>query len=186
MSHIGRLPIKIPSGVTVTFKDNTVTVVGPKGTLVQKIKPEINVTVENDRIVLNKKSELGKANALFGLYRSLINNMVQGVTTGFNKGLELTGVGYRAQVIEKNLVLNVGFSHPVNLSIPEDLTITVAENKINVQGSDKQHVGEMAAVIRRVRPPEPYKGKGIHYIGEKIRRKAGKSVKATGAVGGVK
>lgn len=186
MSHIGRLPIKIPQGVTVTYKDNLVTVTGPKGTLLQTMKPEIVLVIDNEHVVVGKKTEAGKSNALFGLYRSLINNMVQGVTVGFNKGLELFGLGYRAAVADKKLVLNVGFSHQVFIPIPDDLTITVEENRINVQGTDKQHVGEMAAVIRRVRPPEPYKGKGIHYVGEKIRRKAGKSVKAAGVAGGVK
>lgn len=186
MSHIGRQPIKIPQGVTVTYDKNIVTVTGPKGTLTQKIKPEIALTVENDRVLVSKKTEDGKTNALFGLYRSLINNMVQGVSIGFNKGLELSGVGYRAQINGQELVLNVGFSHQVKIPIPQNITITVVESKINVQGFDKQLVGETAAIIRRVRPPEPYKGKGIHYIGEIIRRKAGKSVKTTAVTGGAK
>lgn len=186
MSHIGRQPIKISEGVTVTLAKGVVNITGPKGALTQTVRPEISIKVDNGHIVVMKKNEAGKTNALFGLYRSLLNNMVQGVTVGFNKGLELSGVGFRAQVSGDELVLNVGFSHPVKIKIPEGITITVSENKINVSGCDKQKVGETAAIIRRVRPPEPYKGKGIHYIGEKIRRKAGKSVKATGVAQGAK
>lgn len=186
MSHIGRQPIKIPQGVTVTYEKDIVTVTGPKGTLIQAIKPEIVLVIKNDHILVTQKSESGKSNALSGLYRSLVNNMVQGVSIGFNKGLELSGVGYRAQVDGQRLVLNVGFSHQVKIPIPPNITVTVVESKINVQGFDKQLVGETAAIIRRVRPPEPYKGKGIHYIGEKIRRKVGKSVKTTGVTGGTK
>lgn len=184
MSHIGRQPIKIPQGVTVTYEKDMVTVTGPKGTLTQAIKPEIVLVIENDHILVSRKTETGKSNALFGLYRSLVNNMVQGVTVGFNKGLELSGVGYRAQVNGQELVLNVGFSHQVKIPIPANLSVTVVESRINVSGFDKQLVGEMAAIIRRVRPPEPYKGKGIHYVGEIIRRKAGKSVKTTTSVTG--
>ncbi|MCL5676009.1 MAG: 50S ribosomal protein L6 [Patescibacteria group bacterium] len=183
MSHIGRQPIKIPDGVKVACENNRVTADGPKGSLAISVKPEIEVKIENSQLILAKKNESGKTNALFGLYRSLINNLVLGVSQGFNKGLELSGVGYKAAVGAQELILNVGFSHQVKIKIPEGINITVVENKINVSGIDKQLVGETAAIIRRVRPPEPYKGKGIHYIGEVIRRKAGKSVKAAGAGG---
>lgn len=183
MSRIGKLPVKIPSGVSVKTENNIVTVSGPKGSLSQKIEPEINITVENDKILVGRVKETGRSNALHGLYRSLINNMVQGVSVGWSKTLEMTGVGYKASMSGEDLVLNVGFSHQVKFPKIAGATYTVneKEGKITVAGMDKQIVGEAAAKIRKIRPPEPYKGKGIHYLGEKIRRKAGKSAKAVGA-----
>lgn len=182
MSRIGKQPIKIPEGVSITLIGQTLSVKGPKGQLSQTFNKEVEIKVDKSEIVLTIKGENRLSNSLHGLYRSLIANMVFGVVNGWNKGLELTGVGYRAAVVGNNLVLNVGYSHPVNFPIPVGITITIKENKINVTGFDKQLVGETAAQIRRVKPPEPYKGKGIHYIGEKIRRKAGKVVKAIGGM----
>lgn len=181
MSRVGKKPIKIPEGITVNINGNSVVVKGPKGELVEKFKPEVIISVENGQIILRVKGKNQFSNSLHGLYRSLIANMIYGVVTGWNKGLELTGVGYRASVSGNNLILNVGFSHSISFPVPAGIIITVKENKINVSGVDKQLVGETAAKIRRIKPPEPYKAKGIHYIGEKIRRKAGKIVKTVGA-----
>lgn len=182
MSKIGKKPIKIPNGIIITIspdgKGQAVTVTGPKGTLAQKIRPEITIRQENDSLFCEYKKPTD--NALQGLYRSLIANMVYGVSQGWNKGLELKGVGFRASVDNDKLVLTVGFSHLVNYSIPKGIAITVAENKINVSGIDKQLVGEVSAKIRAVRPPEPYKGKGIRYIGEIVRKKAGKQAVKVG------
>lgn len=181
MSRIGKLPIKIPENVTVKIEDRLITVSGPKGTLVQKLVPEIGVKTENNIIkVENKKS--GESKALHGLYRSLINNMVTGVSTGWSKSLEMTGVGYKVQLVGGDLILSVGFSHQVNFKKPEGVEFSVMEKeaRITVTGADKQLVGETAAKIRKIRPPEPYKGKGIHYLGEKLKKKAGKSAKAVG------
>lgn len=182
MSRIGKQPVKIPEGVTITVDKETVVVNGPKGNLSFIFRPEVKITVEDGKVIVDKNSNNPKASSLWGLTRSLIDNMVYGVTTGWNKGLEMTGVGYRSAIEGNNLVLNVGFSHQVKFPIPEGITITITkEGIINVSGCDKQLVGETAAQIRKIRPPEPYKGKGIHYVGEKIRRKAGKAAKAVGA-----
>ena len=183
MSRIGKQPVKIPEGVTVTVNEGAVTVNGPKGSLSFNFRPEVKISITGNKIIVEKNSNSPKASALWGLSRSLIDNMVYGVTTGWNKGLEMAGVGYRAVVEGKELVLNVGFSHQVRFPISEGITIAInKEGIINVSGCDKQQVGEIAAQIRKIRPPEPYKGKGIHYVGEKIRRKAGKAAKAVGAV----
>ncbi len=184
MSRIGKKPVKIPSGVTVKTEDHKLLANGPKGELSLNIQPEIKVTVNGPEILVDRVAETPKAKSLHGLVRTLIENMLMGVSTGWNKGLELVGVGYRAEVSGQNLVLNVGFSHQVKFPAPAGITFEVADNtKINVKGIDKQLVGETAAQIRRVRPPEPYKGKGIRYIGEVVRRKAGKAAKAAGATG---
>ncbi len=184
MSRIGKKPVKIPEGVTVKTEGHMVTFVGPKGELSLTIRPEISVKVEGSDINVDRTSETPKAKSLHGLTRTLVQNQIMGVSTGWNKGLELIGVGYRAVAEGGNLVLNVGFSHQVHFPAPEGITFEVTENtKINVRGTDKQLVGETAAQIRRVRPPEPYKGKGIRYIGEAVRRKAGKAAKAVGAAG---
>jgi len=182
MSRIGKQPIKIPDNATVNIDGNKVSVKGPKGELSLRFKPEVEIKIENKKIVLSVKGKNKFSNSLYGLYRSLIANMIHGVTLGWNKGLEITGVGYKASVSGDNLVLNVGFSHPILFPIPKGVTVAVSENKINVSGCDKQLVGETAARIRKIKPPEPYKGKGIHYIGEQIRRKAGKVVKVAGGV----
>ena len=183
MSRIGKKPVKIAEGVTVAVGDRTVTVQGPKGELSMAFRPEVAVKVEGSNVLVERMVETPKAKAVHGLTRTLIENMVLGVSKGWNKGLELVGVGYRTEVSGKDLLLNVGFSHQVKFPAPEGITFTVLENtKINVTGTDKQLVGETAAQIRRIRPPEPYKGKGVRYIGEVVRRKAGKAAKAVGGV----
>lgn len=179
MSRIGRLPITVPAGVTVTIAaDNTVTVKGPKGQLSQKVDPEITVTQEGGMLHVARPSDDKNHRALHGLYRSLIHNMVVGVTQGFTKGLTMEGVGYRAQLEGTTLVLTVGYSHPVKFEAKDGVSFeTPAQDRITVKGIDKQKVGAMAADIRDVRRPEPYLGKGIRYDDEHIRRKEGKSGK---------
>lgn len=184
MSKIGEKPIAIASGVKVTVDGQKVTVEGPKGSLSFNFRPEITVSVTDGKIEVKRDADTAKAKSLHGLTRTLINNMVFGVEKGWSKGLELSGVGYRASVEGGTLVLTVGFSHPVKYKLPEGISATVVENKITINGADKQLVGEVTAQIRRIRPPEPYKGKGIKYIGEHIRRKAGKTAKALGAGAG--
>ena len=180
MSRIGRLPIAVPAGVTVTIAaDNTVTVKGPKGELSQKINKDITVKQEGAELIVSRPSDAKNHRAMHGLYRTLINNMVVGVTKGYEKSLELVGVGYRAQAESaKKLVINIGFSHPVNVDAPENVSFaTPAPTKIVVSGIDKQVVGAIAADIRAIRKPEPYHGKGIRYEGEVVRRKEGKTGK---------
>jgi large subunit ribosomal protein L6 len=179
MSRIGKLPVSIPAGVTITVADdNTVTVKGPKGTLNQKISQEMALEIENGVLTVKRPSDNKEHRALHGLSRSLIHNMVVGVTEGFAKNLDIVGVGYRAQKQGKTLVLNMGYSHPVEMVEPEGIEIEVpAPNKIVVKGCDKQLVGQIAANIRKVREPKPYKGKGIKYDYEVIRRKEGKTGK---------
>lgn len=176
MSRIGRTPITIPSGVDVSLDGNTILVKGPKGQLQRTLHPDMIVAIEGDQIVVNRPSEQKEHKSLHGLTRTLINNMVEGVTKGFSKSLELAGVGYRAAKQGNKLVLTVGYSQPVEI-VPEDgIEIEVpAANKIIVKGIDKERVGAVAANIRGVRPPEPYKGKGIKYENETIRRKVGKA-----------
>ncbi len=179
MSRIGKLPITIPAGVTITVSDdNTVTVKGPKGQLSQKINPRIKMTEENGIIKVERPSDEKEDRSLHGLSRTLINNMVVGTTTGFQKKLEINGTGYKAAKTGNKLVLNVGYSHPVEFAEGDGITFDVpAPNKITVMGIDKQKVGQIAAEIREVRPPEPYKGKGIKYENETIIRKEGKTGK---------
>ncbi len=178
MSRIGKMPIKIPTGVKVNVEGTTVTVKGPKGELKQTFDPAMTIKVENNQIVVKAPANK-EYNAKHGLTRALLNNMVIGVTEGYKKNLEVEGVGYRAELQGKNLVLAVGFSHLVTIEPPPGITFTVDKSQrlFTVEGADKQVVGEVAAQIHAVRPPEPYKGKGIHYVGEKIRRKAGKAGK---------
>ena len=174
MSRIGKKPIEIPQGVEVTIEGVKVTVKGPKGTLTQEFLPEVNIVKEENNIVVTVDSE--KNGNLHGLTRTLINNMVIGVTQGFEKALEINGIGYRAQKQGKKLVMNLGYSHPVEVEEIEGITIDVpSANSIIVKGIDKQLVGQVAANIREYRLPEPYKGKGIKYVGERIRRKEGKA-----------
>lgn len=181
MSRIGKMLITMPDGVTLTQEASTVTVVGPKGTLHQHIEPEIGIQVQDATITVSVAQASKRSAALWGLYRSLIANMVIGVSEGFSKRLEMSGVGHRAVMQGSSLQLSVGFSHPVIMPAPEGIAFTVSENtKISVSGISKEHVGQVAATIRAVKPPEPYKGKGIKYAGEKIRRKAGKAAKAVG------
>ena len=179
MSRIGKLPISVPGGVTITVDDgNTVTVKGPKGTLSEKISPDMEIEQDNGVLHVKRPSDDKQHRALHGLTRSLIHNMVVGVTEGFAKNLEIEGVGYRAQLQGSKLVLNMGYSHPVEFEAPEGISFEVpAPNRITVKGISKQQVGQMAADIRAVREPEPYKGKGIRYAGEYVRRKEGKTGK---------
>lgn len=179
MSRIGKWPIKILDGVTVDIKDGLITVKGPKGELKQQIHPKISVKVEEDQIVVKRNAEDKESKSLHGLMRSLIANMVQGVHTGFEKRLEIIGVGYKVQTNGREANLTLGFSHPVNYKAPEGVTLEIDKNKKNVliiSGIDKQMVGETAANIRAYRKPEPYKGKGIKYVDEYVPRKAGKAV----------
>ena len=179
MSRIGKLPITVPAGVTVTVdEDNLVTVKGPKGTLCQQVNPIITVKQEGNVLTLERPTDAKPHKAMHGLYRALVANMVHGVTEGFQKTLELVGTGYRAQVDNNVLTINIGFSHPVVLNAPEGITFECpAQTKIVVKGANKQVVGNLAADIRAIRPPEPYLGKGIKYENEHIRRKEGKSGK---------
>ncbi len=179
MSRIGRLPVEIPAGVTVDIAEgNTVTVKGPKGVLVENLPVEMDIKVENNEVVVTRPNDLKKMKSLHGLTRTLIANMVTGVTKGYEKVLEINGVGYRAQKQGKKLILSLGYSHPVEMEDPEGLeTVLEGQNKITVKGINKQKVGQYAAEIREKRKPEPYKGKGIKYADEVIRRKVGKTGK---------
>ena len=178
MSRIGRMPIAVPAGVTVDIAENNkVTVKGPKGTLERALAPEMEITLEGNELTVKRPNDLKRNRALHGLTRTLINNMVVGVTEGYKKTLEVNGVGYRAQKQGKKLVLSLGYSHPVEMEDPEGLSTTVEDNKIIVEGIDKEKVGQYAAEIRSTRAPEPYKGKGIKYDYEVIRRKVGKTGK---------
>ncbi|WP_239253472.1 50S ribosomal protein L6 [Listeria ilorinensis] len=178
MSRIGKKPITIPAGVTVTLDGSVATVKGPKGELVKEFNPEISINIEGSEINVTRPSDNKNHRALHGTTRAVLNNMVVGVSEGYEKTLELVGVGYRAQKQGSKLVLNVGYSHPVEFEAPKGVEIEVPANtKIIVKGFNKEHVGELAANIRAVRPPEPYKGKGIRYEGEYVRRKEGKTGK---------
>ena len=179
MSRIGKIPITIPAGVTITVDDsNTVTVKGPKGEMSESISRNMELSTENGVLTVKRPNDNKENRALHGLSRSLINNMVIGVTTGFQKNLEINGTGYRAQLQGTTLVLNMGYSHPVEMPAPEGITFEVpAPNRITVKGISKQKVGQVAADIRAVRGPEPYKGKGIKYDYETIIRKEGKTGK---------
>ncbi len=181
MSRIGFAPIPVPSGVQVAISDSTVNVKGPKGELSQRVVGELEVVQQDSVLEVRRNSEEKFHRSLHGLTRTLINNMIVGVTTGFRKDLEIAGVGYRAALEGKTLVLSVGYSHPVRMQPPDGITYVVeSPTRLSVQGIDKQAVGEQAAKIRAVRKPEPYKGKGIKYANEVIRRKAGKAGKAGG------
>lgn len=178
MSRIGRLPVGIPAGVEVKVDaGNHITVKGPKGTLERDLPKEMEVKVEGSNVVVNRPSDLKKMKSLHGLTRTLVQNMVVGVTDGYSKTLEVNGVGYRAAMDGKKLVLNLGYSHPVEMSAPEGIELSVDGNKIIVKGINKEVVGQFAAEIREKRAPEPYKGKGIKYSDEVIRRKVGKTGK---------
>ena len=176
MSRIGKQPIPIPAGVNVSVDGSTVRVKGPKGEMVQTFRPEMKIELNDGVLTVERPTESKQDRALHGLTRALLANMVTGVTTGYRKALELVGVGYKAEKRGKNLVLTVGYSHPVEYPEEAGLTITTpAPTQIVIEGIDKQRVGQAAAEIRSVRPPEPYKGKGIRYQGEHVRRKAGKA-----------
>ena len=179
MSRIGKMPVIIPSGVSFTLSDdNFLTVKGPKGELSRKLSADMNIAQEDGQLVITRPSDLKRHKALHGLTRTLINNMVVGVTEGYTKRLEINGTGYRAAKAGNKLTLNLGYSHPVEMTDPDGVTSEVeGNNKIAITGIDKEKVGQYAANIRAKRPPEPYKGKGIKYENERIRRKAGKAGK---------
>lgn len=176
MSRVGKKPIPLTKGVTVEQSNGTVTVKGPKGELTVEVKSDIAVRIGNDEVICERFSDSRKHKALHGLYRALIANMITGVTEGYEKKLEIVGIGYRAELKGKKLFLQLGYSHPIVFSVPEEIKIEVPQpTQIVVSGIDKQLVGQVAAKIRSLRPAEPYKGKGIKYEGEYIRRKAGKT-----------
>ncbi len=175
MSRIGRKPITVPSGVNVDLKDNVATVKGPKGQLQRRLPAEMTVSIDDGTVTVTRPSDIGKHRALHGLTRTLINNMVEGVTKGFSKSLEIRGVGYKAEATAQGARLVVGYSHTVDYKAPEGIKISVDGAIVKVEGIDKEKVGQVAAEIRKVRPPEPYKGKGIRYVGEHVRTKAGKT-----------
>jgi large subunit ribosomal protein L6 len=177
MSRIGKLPIDIPSGVTITIDPDTITVAGSKGTLSQFTMPGITVKYEDNQILVSRENDEPKNRSKHGLMRTLISNMVVGVSQGFSKQLELNGVGYRVAQAGNGLKLNLGFSHDVNFALPTGITATVEQNVITISGISKQQVGQVAAEIRALKKPEPYKGKGLKYVGERIIRKSGKSGK---------
>ncbi|MFC1994056.1 50S ribosomal protein L6 [Chloroflexota bacterium] len=178
MSRVGNRPITVPQGVEVSIHKNEVTVTGPKGELYRSLPKDMIITLDNSILTVSRPTDNRIHRSLHGLTRTLLANMVEGVSTGFQKSLELQGVGYRAQKPEEKLIIQVGYSHPVEITPPEGITLVCeSPNKINVLGYDKELVGRVAAQIRSVRPPEPYRGKGIRYAGEQIRRKAGKAGK---------
>jgi large subunit ribosomal protein L6 len=183
MSRIGRLPIAVPTTVDVTIDGRTVTVKGPKGTLVRSLHPDMTVSRDDATLVVTRPTEQKMHKQLHGLTRTLVNNMVVGVSDGYRKGLEITGVGYRAALNGRKLQLNLGYSHPIEIDPPEGITFEVeTPTRLAVVGIDKELVGQMAAKVRSTRKPEPYKGKGVRYAGEQVRRKAGKA----GKIGGKK
>ncbi len=181
MSRIGRMPIAVPQGVVVDIKKDGVTVTGPKGELRRHFNPDMSITLDNDSLTVTRPSDSRVHRSLHGLTRSLLANMVEGVTSGFEKTLEIVGVGYRAEKADDKLIMRVGFSHPVEISPLPGVSLAVeGVNRIKVMGINKEVVGEMAAEIRAIRPPDAYKGKGIRYAGELVRLKAGKAGKAIG------
>jgi len=181
MSRVGLLPVQIPGGVTVTVKDGQVTVKGPKGSLTRELPPRIEVTRDGDALVVTRPTETKLDKSLHGLTRTLVNNMVVGVTTGYRKGLEIVGVGYRAQKVGEKLQLSLGYSHTIEIDPPSGISFEVESPvRLAVVGIDKELVGQVAAQVRATRKPEPYKGKGVRYAGEQVRRKAGKA----GRIGG--
>ena len=178
MSRIGKKPVEIPSGVTVELDGHTMTVKGPKGQLTKELSPMVNIEIEDNSVNVTRPNDQKEYRSMHGTTRSVVANMIEGVSNGFKKELELVGVGYRAQKQGSKLVLNVGLSHPVEFEPEEGVSVEVPSNtQIIVEGYNKEKVGELAANIRAVRPPEPYKGKGIKYVGEHIRRKEGKTGK---------
>ena len=183
MSRIGRLPIPVPDGVEVTLDGSRISVKGPRGALTRQLSPELKVVREDGLIRVERPSDEKRARELHGLTRTLVANMITGVTSGYRKGLEITGVGYRAQLVGRRLQLNLGYSHPVEIEPPEGISFDVENpTRLAVVGIDKELVGHVAARIRATRKPEPYKGKGVRYAGEVVRRKAGKA----GKIGGKK
>jgi large subunit ribosomal protein L6 len=187
MSRIGKAPIVLPKGVEVKVEENNIVKVkGPKGELFERIDPEMKIKLEGGKVLVERPSDQKRHRALHGLYRTLISNMVTGVSQGYEKKLDLVGVGFRASARGQNLEISVGFSHPVVIMLPKEVKVTAQQEKgqnptVILQSNDKQLIGEVAAKIRSIRPPEPYKGKGIKYDNEYIRRKAGKTAASTGA-----
>ena len=175
MSRVGRKAVAIPSGVQVAQRDGVIEVKGPKGTLKEALHPRVKVEVASGEVKFGRPDDLPPTRALHGLARATVQNMVTGVTTGFSHELEIQGTGFRAEVKGKSLNLTVGFSHPVEMPIPEGLKVSVAENKIKIEGANRHDVGQFASNVREVKPPEPYKGKGIRYVDEHVRRKVGKA-----------
>lgn len=180
VSRIGKKPIQIPPGVTVTVSGSSVSVKGPKGELKRELHPDVVAEVKEGELLISPKRETKRTSALWGLFRSLVANMVEGVTSGFEKKLEFEGIGFKASVEGSALVFQLGFSHPIRFEAPEGIKFAVEKNTITVSGIDKELVGEITARVRGLKPPEPYKGKGIRYKGEVIRRKAGKKAVAAG------
>lgn len=176
MSRVGKNPIPVPKGVSVKIDGSQVTVKGPKGEMSRTFSPDVAIAMEDGHVVVRRESDIGRIRALHGLTRALIANMVTGTSTGFRRGLEMVGVGYKAELMGKRLNLTVGFSHPILITPPPGIAFVVENpTKFAIEGINKELVGEMAARVRKLRPPEPYKGKGIRYEGEQIRRKAGKT-----------
>jgi large subunit ribosomal protein L6 len=176
MSRVGKNPIPVPKGVTVKIDGSKVTVKGPKGEMSQSFSPEVGIAMEDGHVVVRRESDIGRIRALHGLTRALIANMVTGTSTGFRRVLEMVGVGYKAELMGKRLNLTVGYSHPILITPPPGIAFIVENpTRFAIEGINKELVGEMAARVRKLRPPEPYKGKGIRYEGEQIRRKAGKT-----------
>jgi len=180
MSRIGKKPIKIPEGVEVNISGDLIVIKGPKGELSQKIRPEIKVEIKEGQIFVSPKIETKKTKAFWGLTRSLLANNIKGVVKGYEKKLVIEGLGYKAEMEGEDLVLRVGFTHPIKIRQPEGIKLSVDKNIITISGIDKGLVGQVAAKIRKVRPPEPYKGKGIKYLGEVVKRKPGKKVVTAG------
>ncbi len=181
MSRVGKKPVVLPDGVKAEFKDQVLTVTGPKGTLTLPVHPKVSVTVAEKEITVDvAKKEDKKEKALWGLFRALTQNLVDGVVKGFEKKLEVNGVGFKVALAGTKLTLNLGFSHPIDVEVPKELQVSIDKNVITIAGADKQQVGQFAAEVRDLKKPEPYKGKGIKYIDEVILRKAGKVVKAVG------
>ncbi len=181
MSRIGKLPVILPEAVEIFISDGMVHIKGPKGELKRKLPREIKVEVDNKKVLIKRKGENKTARAMHGTWRALIANMAKGVSEGWSKQLELVGTGYRAEGSEHDLTLAIGYSHPVEIKAPEGISFSIQKTLITVEGIDKELVGQVAAKIRDVRPPEPYKGKGIKYVDEVVRRKPGKAAKAQGA-----
>lgn len=181
MSRIGRMPIPVPKGVEVKIVGSLVTVRGPRGQASHEVHPDIKVVLEEGQLLVQRPTDQQQHRALHGLTRALLNNIVTGVTEGFRRELEIVGTGYRAEMAGQNMILNLGFSHPVEVTPPPDVTFAVdtRTRRITIEGIDKQIVGQVAAEIRQLRPPEPYKGKGVRYFGEHVRRKAGKAGKVS-------
>ena len=179
MSRLGRMPVVLPKGVQAEVNENAIRVKGPKGELSRHFPGNVTIALNDGQVVVTRDSDLGAVRAMHGMARAIINNMVVGVSTGFSKALQIEGVGYRAEKKGKDLVLSLGYSHPIVVPPPEGIEFTVDEKAkvITISGADKEQVGQLAADVRKLRPPEPYKGKGLRYVGEHVRRKAGKAGK---------